>query len=174
MVLLAHQKRYPLMQIEDHLKLLYQHTFGARHLHHNPDLDMIKAYLVREMTSVDDKGGSPWLEDIGEGYARIHLHAVKRGVMTADELVSLFGQTVMQSPERDDQLMKTFIGKTRILMRLIQAGKLPFDVSACQVLLTEMAMHDWPPFHHSDIYRTTYQPHYRVVLTCLLPNDFVK
>ena len=74
-ILIAHAKRYPLMQPHDAVKLLYQNEFGGGHLIR--DEQACLNYLRREYTSVAKDPTAPLYEDIGNGIVRVNLAAVK-------------------------------------------------------------------------------------------------
>lgn len=74
-ILIAHAKRYPLMQPTDAVKLIYQNEFGGGHLIR--DEQACLNYLRREYVSVVKDPTVPLYEDIGNGIVRVNLAAVK-------------------------------------------------------------------------------------------------
>ena len=74
-ILIAHAKRYPLMQPSDAVKLIYQNEFGGGHLIR--DEQACLAFLRREYDSITKDPNMPLYEEIGNGIVRIHLAAVK-------------------------------------------------------------------------------------------------
>ena len=74
-ILIAHAKRYPLMQPTNAVKLIYQNEFGGGHLIR--DEQACLNYLRREYTSVAKDPTVPLHEDIGNGIIRVNLAAVK-------------------------------------------------------------------------------------------------
>jgi len=74
-ILIAHAKRYPLMQPTDAVKLIYQNVFGGGHLIR--DEEACLNYLRREYASVEKKPAAALYEDIGNGIVRVNLAALK-------------------------------------------------------------------------------------------------
>ena len=86
-ILIAHAKRYPLMQPTDAVKLIYQNEFGGGHLIR--DEEACLNYLRREYADLEKDPTAPLYEDIGNGIVRVNLAAIE--------------------PEDLDQLGKNFI-----------------------------------------------------------------
>ena len=74
-ILIAHAKRYPLMQPTDAVKLIYQNEFGGGHLIR--DEEACLNYLRREYADLEKDQTAPLCEDIGNGIIRVNLAAVK-------------------------------------------------------------------------------------------------
>ena len=74
-ILIAHAKRYPLMQPRDAVKLIYQNEFGGGHLIR--DEQACLNYLRREYADLEKDPTVPLYEDIGNGIVRVNLAAVK-------------------------------------------------------------------------------------------------
>lgn len=68
-LLQAHLERYPMMQISDVVKLLYQSEFGPGHLISDPLVCLNR--LKDEYAYVEPDDSIPLIEDIGDGFARI-------------------------------------------------------------------------------------------------------
>ena len=64
-ILIAHAKRYPLMQPRDVVKLIYQNEFGGGHLIR--DEQACLNYLRREYDSITKKPNALLYEEIGNG-----------------------------------------------------------------------------------------------------------
>lgn len=73
-ILIAHAKRYPLMQPTDAVKLIYQNEFGGGHLIR--DEEACLNYLYRECADLEKEPTAPLYEDIGNGIVRVNLAAV--------------------------------------------------------------------------------------------------
>ena len=74
-ILIAHAKRYPLMQPTDAVKLIYQNEFGGGHLIR--DEQACLNYLRREYADLEKNPTALLYEDIGNGIVRVNLAAVK-------------------------------------------------------------------------------------------------
>ena len=74
-ILIAHAKRYPLMQPRDAVKLIYQNVFGGGHLIR--DEQACLNYLRKEYADLEKDPAAPLYEDIGNGIVRVNLAALK-------------------------------------------------------------------------------------------------
>lgn len=89
-ILLEHFHRYPQMQLQDAVKLLYQSEFGGGHMVTSPE---------KSLKSLEDewkgcKGRKPPVvcESIGGGMHRIYIDALNEG-LSPDTLNRLFVET---------------------------------------------------------------------------------
>ncbi len=159
-IFLLHYSKYPKMQIQDFLKLLYQSCFGPMHLHSNPDLQTIHKYLTSELETVKDEG--KFQEEIGNGYSRIYLDAILSNRMSLTDLEEGFyesmNQTIDMSKARND-----FRTGVIDLIELIEEKKIDLDLNQSVQLTSEYMEKGIRPIHHSAIYKEEYDPHYRVV-----------
>ena len=69
-ILLEHYNKYPQMEVVDFIKLIYQNSFGPRHMH-KPSKEMATKYINEEMKNVNNE--VDLTEDIGNGYIRVYL-----------------------------------------------------------------------------------------------------
>lgn len=163
--LLAHTKKYPLMEPTDAVKLLYQSEFGGGHL--IKDTDACLKYLRREYGTTPQKTDIPLTEEIGNGFIRVNLAALENSKLSIDKL----GEAFLQSAAQHHGGMESFRKKLAILTDLAQKGKLPFSPDALQAYLTDYEKAGFPPVSHSEAYRAAYHPAYRVVLKNYLPKQ---
>ncbi len=163
-VLTDHHRRYPLMQIEDFVKLTYQNVFGPRHLHAVPDEAAIRDYLTAELNEeLPGAAMTPLFEDIGGGYLRVSLDAIRQGEISLDELVRVFFASMKASATMDDESVTRFKDQLESLLDLIRDGILPLSFPACRTFVDRYLDQGIRPIHHSLIYRQHYRPQYRVV-----------
>lgn len=113
-ILIAHAKRYPLMQPSDAVKLIYQNEFGGGHLIR--DEQACLAFLRREYDSITKDPNMPLYEEIGNGIVRIHLAAVK------PEDLEQLGRDFVDSAARHKGAMDSFIHKLDVLRKLTEEG----------------------------------------------------
>ena len=158
-VLLEHFSRYPAMEPQDGVKLVYQSAFGPGHLIR--DRDAALAFLRRELEGVLP-GEGPLYEPIGGGYARLHLAAAKARSMGAEDIFSRF-LAAAQAPAPG---MDCFQEGLSLLETLAARGEAPFSAAALGAYLAEYREAGCPMVSHSDAYRRRYRPVYRV---CLAP-----
>ena len=154
-ILLAHAKRYPLMQPRDAVKLIYQNEFGGGHLIW--DEEACLNYLRREYTSVAKDPTVPLYEDIGNGIIRVNLAAVK------PEDLEQLGRAFIDSAARHKGTMDRFLNKLEVLRKLANEGVFNFDTNALSVYLSEYEAAGYPAVSHSPEYRQAYKPAYRII-----------
>ena len=75
-VLKAHGARYPKLQIQEAVKLIYQNEFGGGHLIR--DRERFFSMLYREYDSLTFDQGKPLTESIGNGLVRVNLCRLRR------------------------------------------------------------------------------------------------
>lgn len=166
-ILLAHARKYPLMQPRDAVKLLYQGCFGGGHL--ISDEAACLEFLRREYAAKPQTDDT-LLEDIGRGMVRIHLSALDAHGYTAEQL----GQDFIRSANSVTGSMDGFLESLSLLGALTHAGKMPFSEEALRSYLHEYAAAGYPAISHSQIYRDAYHPAYRVMHVSFLPSHIQK
>ena len=154
-ILIAHAKRYPLMQPRDAVKLIYQNEFGGGHLIR--DEQACLNYLRREYTSVAKDPTVPLYEDIGNGIIRVNLAAVK------PEDLEQLGRAFIDSAAKHKGTMDRFLNKLEVLRKLANEGVFTFDTNALNAYLSEYEAAGYPAVSHSPEYRQAYKPAYRII-----------
>ena len=154
-ILIAHAKRYPLMQPTDAVKLIYQNEFGGGHLIR--DEQACLNYLRREYTSVAKDPTVPLYEDIGNGIIRVNLAAVK------PEDLEQLGRAFIDSAAKHKGTMDRFLNKLEVLRKLANEGVFNFDTNALNAYLSEYEAAGYPAVSHSPKYREVYNPAYRII-----------
>ena len=154
-ILIAHAKRYPLMQPSDAVKLIYQNEFGGGHLIR--DEQACLAFLRWEYDSIAKDPNMPLYEEIGNGIVRIHLAAVK------PEDLEQLGRDFVDSAARHKGAMDSFIHKLDVLRKLTEEGLFTFDGNALSRYLSEYEAAGYPAVSHSMEYRALYKPAYRII-----------
>ena len=154
-ILIAHAKRYPLMQPTDAVKLIYQNEFGGGHLIR--DEEACLNYLHREYTSVAKDPTVPLYEDIGNGIIRVNLAAVK------PEDLEQLGKNFIDSAAKHKGTMDRFLNKLEVLRKLANEGVFNFDTNALNAYLSEYEAAGYPAVSHSPEYRQAYKPAYRII-----------
>ena len=155
-ILIAHAKRYPLMQPCDAVKLSYQNEFGGGHLIR--DEEACLNYLRREYADLEKDPTAPLYENIGNGIARVNLAAVK-----AEDLERL-GRAFIDSAAKHKGTMDRFLNKLEVLRKLTAEGVFTFDTNVLNAYLSEYEAAGYPAVSHSPEYRKVYKPAYRVIL----------
>ena len=154
-ILYAQAERYPQMQPADAVKLIYQNEFGGGHL--IKDEAACLEYLRREYVCVEKNPVAERCEYIGNGISRIHLAAL------ADADLEPLGQAFLRSAATHSGSMANFLAKLDLLAELVRQDIFSFDSDALEAYLSEYKKKGCPMVSHSDAYRATYRPAYRVI-----------
>ena len=154
-ILIAHAKRYPLMQPTDAVKLIYQNEFGGGHLIR--DEEACLNYLRREYADLEKDPTAPLYENIGNGIVRVNLAAVK------EEDLEQLGQDFIASAAKHKGTLDSFLNKLEVLQTLTTEGVFAFDLDALNAYLSEYKAVGYPAVSHSEQYRQAYTPAYRII-----------
>lgn len=154
-ILLEHSARYPLMEAQDYVKLLYQMHMGPGHLVTNPEeaLRRVKAERTTGQTGVR-------LEAIGNGLSRCYLDGGD-GTLTDEAITDAFILTANTFMKQPDGLLEAL----EELTMLSAAGRIACDTEPYKSAYVASGM---PPVSHSENYRRAYHPAYRVVFEDLI------
>ncbi|MFH0801306.1 MAG: hypothetical protein V2A78_02830 [bacterium] len=153
----AQVKKYPLMQIQDVYKLLYQSAFGNAHLLRDPK--SAQKYLSRELEEVEARD-MPLLESISpdSSLVRVSLCAFRFRRLNKN----LLFEAMLQSAGRTRGDPELFRKRWRGFVNMVEQQKLPFKPEAVKAF-EEKHLSDPHEMHHSKNYQKAYSPHYRVV-----------
>lgn len=156
-LLLDHFKKYPLMQIQDCVKLLFQSRFGCGHFVAEPERTL--ARLQTEISGCPFRESAPLFEPLGGGYCRLNLSALKADQLSLETLNQLF---VFSSGQKTDG-KAAFEKDLDLLGGMIREGTLPFAAADWEAFLTGYRAGGYPAVSHSEVYRDAYHPAYRVL-----------
>jgi hypothetical protein len=164
-VITAQLQRYPVMQIQDLYKLVYQATLGNEHL--MTDSAMVHDYLIRELQSVQADSSELLLEEISPDGAvvRLNLRPFKAQHGDHRALFQAMMQTARTFQKSQERLDRYLID----LEQTADSGIIPFDAEAMKTFFREMRDKSYPAVHHSAIYGEKYSPAYRVILKKYAP-----
>ena len=154
-ILIAHAKRYPLMQPTDAVKLIYQNEFGGGHLIR--DEEACLNYLHREYADLEKEPTAPLYEDIGNGIVRVNLAAVK------PEALEQLGKAFIDSAAKHKGTLDSFLNKLEVLRKLTAEGVFTFDTNVLNAYLSEYEAAGYPAVSHSEQYWQAYKPAYRIL-----------
>lgn len=156
-ILLQHFDRYPKMEPQDAVKLVYQQEFGPGHLIR--DKKKAFGFLQQELAGVGEPlPGEALYESIGNGLCRLNLRPCKAKGIPAEDIFRLFVETA--NGIQGDK--KKFVAGIHVLQKLAEEDETPFDPILLDIFLAKYPK-SCPAVHHSDAYRLAYQPAYRVV-----------
>lgn len=153
-ILLTHFKRYPLMEPRDAVKLIYQSAFGGGHL---VDKGTAEERIFTEWESVRNGAPPPSnmkYEPIGNGFCRAHLQFFAKNEL--EELSRVFTEDSAYKGSED--LFDSMIEDLRSIC--IYA---PFSKRELEKYLTAYRRGGYQAVSHSDIYRGSYRPAYRII-----------
>ncbi len=152
-IIKEHLRRYPAMQLQDLVKLVFQRTFGPEHMITNVDKSLV--LLKKELAGVEFDPNAELAEDIGEQFVRIRLTAAKN-LISAEKLNEIFVLSAQKRQNAVQDFEKTF--------ELIKSdSSLPFPINEIDEYLEAYRAANYPAISHSDVYKREYEPHYRVV-----------
>ena len=156
-LILDHALRYPQAQVQDFLKLLFQQEFGCGHLitDNGKSLEM----LGRELSQLHDPAAVPLIEPIGNGLCRLYLQALFQTGLSIKTFQRFFCLTANQPQGTVDGFLK----KAQIFKRICEDGHIGLDLEDIDLFLTQWEASGYGPFRHSESYRESYHPAYRVV-----------
>ncbi|MBN1406256.1 MAG: hypothetical protein JW956_00620 [Calditrichaceae bacterium] len=158
-ILTDHLKKYPLMKIQDIYKLIYQAAMGPEHL----IADKADAYnrFFNELDKINEFYFQSVYENIDpeDKVVRINLGPFKFNNGNPEALFEAFYQTSRTfSPKIENMQLYC-----KQVYCLAADKKLPFNLKEIQSLFREKASQNFPAVHHSDVYRKSYHPAYRLI-----------
>lgn len=167
-VLLWHFDKYPLMEPRDAVKLIFQHVFGPEHLIR--DEKKALNMLAQEMAGLGEPlPGEALYEPIGNGLCRLNLRPCAARGIPAEDICALFVKTAQSAPGDDKQFRQAL----HVLQELAETGETPFEPVLLDVFLARYPRKP-QAVHHSEAYRLSYAPAYRVVSQKLVKDYLAK
>lgn len=159
-ILRAHAERYPAMEPADAVKLIYQNEFGGGHLIRSREA--AGNYLRLEYNTVEQASDTLLCEDIGNGIIRVNL-----GALEPENLDDLLGAFVASAQVHTGDLVR-FRGKLNVLRELAKEGMFAFGSEALEQYLEAYEKAGFPAVSHSERYRESYHPAYRIICRDLM------
>ncbi len=159
-LLTEHYKKYPQLQIRDIFKYLYQSSFGCEHMVQS--LDVATDYIRKEYeNAVVSQEVS--LDKLDGAYSRVHFSVLQQG-LSIETFAKLFCLSAKKEINGNTELEH----KLRIVKELISENIFPFTLAEFEKELAQWKEKGYSAVHHSDVFRKTYSPSYRVIA-----NNFV-
>ena len=156
----SHINRYPLIQIQDVYKLLYQGTMGIDHFF--PSSQVFEERLFNEMGTVQADETLPLWEPIRPDgkVVRLNLAAYKAKTNDIAALATLgFWTADLFKGNRED--LKTAWNTFQRLCHTHRIQKFPPD--ELDQFHRQIEKNKYLPVHHSEVYRQAYKPAYRLI-----------
>jgi putative membrane protein insertion efficiency factor len=154
-ILLEHYQKYPQMELNDFIKLIYQNSFGPRHMH-NPSKEDVLKYLDEEIKVVTNE--TEIIEEIGNGYVRVYLSKETN----IEKLSNDFFNSMIEDTYTETNI-RVFYRKLNVLIKLIKKGSIKLPKKESINLVNEYLSNGINPVRHTKIYNKLYKPHYRVI-----------
>ncbi len=154
-LLLKHYKNFPELKAEDIFKFLFQSSFGCEHL--VSDENTALQYIMREYAEISEYS-APLTDALDGNYSRIYLSWLNEG-LSPETLTRLF--CLSAKPEKDGEAL--LAQKIAVARELILNGEIPFDKAEFEKNLSDWQERGCPAIHHSEVFRSTYKPAYRVI-----------
>ncbi len=159
--LITHYQKYPRLQIQDILKFLYQSSFGCEHL--VSDLDAVIERIRKENEGCC-KENENLLDGLDGNYSRIHFSYMNQGLS-----VETLGKLFLKSAQNEPTGMKDLENKLHVARELVCENILPFSLNEFEEEIEAWKKNGYPAIHHSDVFRTSYNPAYRVISNKYIP-----
>ncbi|WP_343210333.1 hypothetical protein [Anaerolentibacter hominis] len=157
-ILLTNYKHYPLMQMQDAVKLIYQNEFGSGHLIMD-EAESLRL-LQKEMENPYSRGiDENMVEGIGNGLCRLNLRpAVDAGISPVT-----INRAFLEAAKEVKGDKHQFSKKLDSLYQCCRSGRLPWSTKEFIRFITSYEEKGFPPVEHSKIYKEAYIPSYRVI-----------
>ncbi len=149
-------RQHPVMQPQDVTKLCYQAAFGAEHL--LSDIDAAKRYFDREFASVPPNNVLLY-EEISPEVCRVNLAAWKASGMPSEWLFRMFVHSA-KVPHGSKTLFLEYLEAAEQVLKNTEVCFSETEWKEFQVKYRETGM---PSVHHSQKYRDSEYPAYRIV-----------
>lgn len=160
-LLITHCKTYPNLQIQDIFKFLHQSAFGCEHF--VSSLCTATSFIAEEYRGLRDKKAT-YIEPLDGDYSRVPLSYIDRG-LSAETLGRLFVASSKQEPNG----MSVLLEKLKVAEQLVYEGLLPFSEEEFDEAMQKWKAQGYEALHHSDIFKASYRPAYRVINNRFIP-----
>ena len=162
-LLLKQYELYPKMQIQDIVKLIYQNEFAGGHMI-TSKMDSLKQLkdeykLLNFLPNSKNKLASKTFDDIGNGLCRFNLSSIKNIDIDLITINMFFVDTANSICGK----IEGFKEKLMVLKQCCRDKNLPFRVDELETYLNKYEIQGYPPVSHSENYKVSYQPAYRIV-----------
>jgi len=161
-LLLNYYNKKPKSEIQDYIKFIYQATFGGAHIAKNKEL--VKNYLYTECSQMPKEVNfyEPLYEMISDDYVRVNLRPYIKANFSLDNLIEVFSSS--EYLKGTDELEKNI----NIFIEEVRNNNINLDINNVLEFIEKYRQEYYPVLHHTETYRNTYIPNYRV-----LPISFI-
>ena len=149
------------MQPQDVVKICYQAAFGAEHL--LADISAAKRYFDAEFDATEPREGELF-ELLSDEICRVDLGVWKARGLPSDELFGAFVATARVPVGEKERFSEYLVTAEACIAEETAA----FSLEEWLVFLGKYKAAGMPAVHHSDAYRNSEKPAYRIVYRRLL------
>ncbi|MEL7608481.1 MAG: hypothetical protein AAGU74_03170 [Bacillota bacterium] len=160
-ILLAHAAKYPQMQVQDAVKLIYQNEFGAEHFACDETSSLSR--LSEEVASLPEGAFTPLFESIGNGAVRLNLAACESSGLSSGLSLCTINRMFLAQTGTAAGSERSFGRKLAVLLSLSERGLLPYNKSDVEDSIQAYRSAGVRPISHSGVYKQAYSPAYRVI-----------
>lgn len=158
---------FPKATLIDYYKLFFQGTFGPGHI--IDDRESAYQALLSEYTG-SSRSELPFVQDISfiNPYCRISLEVIEKQMLSVEEFTDiLMGSCHVLTPITPVEWNEAWQDIQEILFVILPK----LHDKKLVTLIHEQSYGDRIPiFRHSDTFRNSYNPHYRLIRKDLIPN----
>ncbi len=154
-LLMGHYERFPDLQAEDIFKFLFQSAFGCEHL--VSDRKNVSEYIKQEYNAISENA-APFKEELDGDYSRVYLSWLNSG-LSVRTLAEIFCLSAKKEVDGEEHLQQ----KIQYARELIASGRIPLDRDEFENKLADWKAVGCPAVRHSEVFRSTYKPAYRVI-----------
>ena len=134
-----HKNKYPKLEKQDIIKLIFQSSLGPSHFISNKD--KVKDYLNKEL--LEEKNNEENLyEYISTNYVRMNIFPYKHYFKETDTLIDMFIESANNANYNKDILKENLLN---------------------YLTLDDLKNYDYQAVSHSKTYKDNYKPHYRLI-----------
>ncbi len=164
-IILAQITRYPLMEIRDVYKLIYQGAMGGDHA--VQDAQAVRVWFDQDVRDMVDGPEEPVVDPISvdKRVIRINLRPYKSAGGDLTALCEAF----IRSAQAYQGNRADLVCYWAYVEQMSRAGLLCFELEALNAFIQDMVTKGFPAVHHSQVYEQSYHPAYRVILDEYLP-----
>lgn len=148
--------RYPAATLQDLYKTCYQDFFGPGHM--VADSASALAYIHHEVEDVTGDGAKDELTGFRHRFVRLDLRRVALGELSEQEVLRRF----MDAANTATPVHNDWPGEWKQIEAIALQVHPQWQDSTLQDALHEAAAKK-AAVHHSESYRSTYKPHYRII-----------
>ena len=155
-ICLYHLNQYPLMKLQDLIKLIYQNEFGANHLIKDDDIMMKEIKL--EFNQQSKEKNIELFDQVSSQLFRINLNHPSIKQFHLETIAKAFKKSLATS--NDFQIFKE---KLNIVYDIMSFHDCSWTQHEAKRFLDDYEQNQFPPISHSDQYKEAYRPSYRLV-----------